>query len=84
MKQKPHTALFEYFTAILGSSFEHTTRINLEALVLQSTNLSDLDACFSEAKVLSVINDIPSDKATLPDGFTGLFYERCIKQALEM
>jgi hypothetical protein len=51
---------------------------------LQSTNLNDLDACFSEAKVLSVINDISSDKATLPDGFTGLFYQRRIKQAPEM
>ena len=27
---------------------------------------------------------IPSDKAPGPDGFTGLFYERCTKQALEM
>ena len=76
------TALFEYFTAILGASFGHTTRINLKALGLQSADLSDLDACFSEAEVLSVIGDTPSDKAPGLDEFIGLFYKRYIKQAL--
>lgn len=46
-------------------------------LNLQSSDLSHHDAPFTEEEVLQVINNMPTDKAPGPDGFTGAFYRSC-------
>lgn len=69
-------ALFEHYSAILGTSFQRTAMINLSTMAYPSIDLSTLDQYFSEDEVWSVIKEIPPDKAPGPDGFTGLFYKR--------
>ena len=40
-------------------------------------NLNGLDSPMTESEVLEATNDMPSDKAPGPDGFTGLFFKKC-------
>ena len=69
-------ALYEHYNSILGSSFERTRRIHLNAIGLPSLDLSDLEVLFNEEEIGAVVMDLPNDKASGPDGFTGLFYKR--------
>jgi hypothetical protein len=39
--------------------------------------LEDLGESFSELEVFAAIKSMPSDKAPVPDGFTGAFYKAC-------
>lgn len=71
------SALFTYFNGIMGTNFERSRRFNLDALGVPVEDLEDLDRLFTEAEVWSVVQQLPSDKAPGPDGFTGLFYKRC-------
>jgi hypothetical protein len=63
-------SLYEYYNLILGSNFERSRRINLEAVGLPS----GLEVMFTEEEVRAVVMDLPIDKA--PDGFTGIFYRK--------
>lgn len=38
-------------------------------------DLTGLDACFSKSEVWEIIKELPGDRASGPDGFTGLFYK---------
>lgn len=69
-------ALYDHYNSILGSSFERTRRIHLNAIGLPSLDLSDLEVLFSEEEVRAVVMDLPNDKAPGPDGFIGLFYKK--------
>lgn len=70
-------ALFEYYNGVLGSNFERSRRVNLQAVGFPTVDLSDLERLFTEEEVWAVIRDMPNDKAPGPDGFSGLFYESC-------
>jgi hypothetical protein len=48
----------------------------LDLLNLPSLDLSSLDVCFSEEEIWVVVRDIPTEKASGPDGFNGLFYKK--------
>lgn len=69
-------AVYQYYNAILGSSFERSSRFELSTLGLPSLNLSDLETLFSEDEVWRTINSLPNDKAPGPDGFTVRFYKK--------
>lgn len=51
--------------------------INLHPLNIPSANLSSLEIDLSETEVWEAIKSLPSVKAPGPDGFIGLFYQRC-------
>lgn len=68
-------ALYEYYSSILGSLFERSRRVHLEAIGLPTLDLSDLEAIFTEEEVRAVVLELPNDKAPRPDGFMGLFYK---------
>jgi hypothetical protein len=46
-------------------------------IVISWSNLSTLGDAFSEDEVRNAINQMPSDKAPGPDGFTGIFFKKC-------
>jgi len=69
-------ALYEHFNSVLGSSFERTRRVNLDAIGLPSIDLTDLETLFTEEEVRAVVMNLPNDKAPGPDGFNGLFYKK--------
>jgi hypothetical protein len=68
-------AVFEHYNAIMGTPFQRTADIDLDALGLQLHDLTMLDVCFFEFEIWATIAELPSDKALGPDGFTGLFYK---------
>lgn len=60
----------------LGKSINPTMLFNLDELI-QSHDLSDLDAPFSIDEIEAVTKDFPADRAPGPDGFNGLFLRKC-------
>lgn len=46
-----------------------------DRLGLPRANLADLEVPFSEEEILAAIKDMPGDRASGPDGFTGGFYK---------
>lgn len=67
--------LHEHFLAVMGSEEPRGTTINFDALDMPVLDLSELTTPFFEQEVRAVINDLPSDRAPGPDGFTGAFYK---------
>lgn len=65
-------ALYDYFNDVLGSNFERSRRIDLQAIGVPSADLTALEHIFTEDEVWSVITELPNDKAPGPDGFTGI------------
>jgi hypothetical protein len=51
--------------------------LNWERLQILPHNLDMLAGEFTEAEIKGAINQMPSDKAPGPDGFTGLFFKEC-------
>uniref|UniRef100_A0A0A8YFA9 Uncharacterized protein n=1 Tax=Arundo donax TaxID=35708 RepID=A0A0A8YFA9_ARUDO len=68
---------FMIFTHQLGSSEQRDITLNLSELQVQHHDLSPLDELFTEDEVWATIKDLPQDKASGPDGFTGRFYRTC-------
>jgi len=69
------SALFEFYSGVLGTNFQRSKRLDLEVLGLPSLDLSALEVTFSKQEVWAVIRELPNDKAPGPDGFTGRFYK---------
>jgi hypothetical protein len=71
-------ALYDHFSAILGTTFERSWRLDLSQLgVLPTQALAALEDLFTENEIWEVIKEMPNDKAPGPDGMTGLFYKCC-------
>ena len=66
-----------HFSAMLATPPNRTKDLNWDNLAFPSVELESLDTPFTEAEILSAINQLPSDKAPGPDGFTGLFFKSC-------
>jgi hypothetical protein len=49
--------------------------LNWDELGLPQLMDHQLDVPFTEDKVKATINDLPAEKASWPDGFTGVFYK---------
>jgi len=64
---------FNYYNGILGVPFQRQHLIVLDGLLPQ-LDLTDIDACFTEAEIWVAIKDMPPDRAPRPDGFCSRFY----------
>jgi hypothetical protein len=70
-------ALYDHFSAILGTTFERSWRLDLSQLGVPTQALAALEDLFTENEIWEVIKEMPNDKAPGPDGMTGLFYKCC-------
>ncbi|WVZ85281.1 hypothetical protein U9M48_032228 [Paspalum notatum var. saurae] len=68
-------ALFTHFQSVFGSEAHRPHGLNLSELGYSASDLSSLHTPFIEEEVWAAIKDMPSDRATGPDGFTGAFYK---------
>ena len=67
----------DHFSNVMKRGPKSRKDFNCEGLNLESIDLHGIDFLMTERDVLDAINDMPSDKAPGPDGFTGLFFKRC-------
>jgi hypothetical protein len=67
----------QFYSNLIGQSGFRERTIDLEALGLPTHNLSALDYPCTEQEVWETIRNLPSTKASGPDGFTGRFYKAC-------
>ena len=67
--------MLEYFESWIGTKAERPFSINLNNIGVQARDISELDTPISPEEVKQAINDINSDKAPGPDGFTALFFK---------
>ena len=70
-------AVLNFYDKLLGTAEERNFSINLDEIGVQPTDLSSLEDPFTEEEVWATISDLPLDKASGPDGFTGRFYKSC-------
>jgi hypothetical protein len=66
-----------YFDKIMGRPPQRTTDLNRDSLGITQHDLRGLDVPFTEDELKNMINQMPSDKAPGPDGFTGAFIKSC-------
>ena len=67
----------DHFSMVMKNGGRSTKDFNWEELHTEPVDLSELDQAISEKEVQEAINDMPSDKASGPDGFTDLFFKKC-------
>ena len=65
----------DYFKNHISSAVPRTTTINWQSLGYTQLDLSDMEVPFSQDEVKNIINSMPSDKASGPDGFTVAFFK---------
>jgi hypothetical protein len=67
-------AAFNYFSGILGTTQDREGRLNFEALGIHRRDISSLGRPFIEEEIWAVVKELPLDKASGPNGFTGRFH----------
>jgi hypothetical protein len=67
----------DHFSQVMKKGGRSTKDFNWEELHSEPVDLHELDQAITEKEVQEAINDMPSDKAPGPDGFTGLFFKKC-------
>ena len=67
--------ILQHFSSRLGIQESREVTLDWEQIQLARHNLQHLEAEFTEAELLSTVQDIASDKAPGPDGFIGVFYK---------
>jgi len=67
----------DFYENLLGTCSVREHTINLADLGINTHDMSDLELPFTEDEVWRTIQQLPSDKAPGPDGFTGHFYKSC-------
>ena len=63
--------ILQHFSSRLGIQESREVTLDWEQIQLARHNLQHLEAEFTEAELLSTVQDIASDKAPGPDGFIG-------------
>lgn len=76
-QQDKHQILFYYFDCVLSTAAQRTGTLELSAFHRAGTDLSALDAPFTEDEVWVTIRSLPADRAPRPDGYTGKFCKTC-------
>jgi hypothetical protein len=69
------TLLWEEYKSRLGCSTQPQMHFNLQELV-QQHNLQQIEAPFTKEGIDNLVKKLPSNKATGPDGFNGLFLKK--------
>jgi len=67
----------EHFQKIMNRPPQRQIDLNWERLQISPHNLDMLADNFTETEIKCAINQMSSDKAPGPDGFTGLFFKEC-------
>ena len=67
--------ILQHFSSRLGIQESREVTLDWEQIQLSRHDLQHLEAEFTEAELLSVVQNIASDKAPGPDGFIGAFYK---------
>jgi hypothetical protein len=67
--------ILNHFKAAMGHREARTHDFNWEELDLENQDLHDNGESIFEEEVKNAINEMPSDKAPRPDGFTGVFFK---------
>lgn len=75
-KQKENI-IHDHFHNVMGRRTATPKDLNWDELPLDSHDLHGLDTPFTEEEVMEAINQMPSDKAPSPDGFTSAFFKKC-------
>jgi hypothetical protein len=70
------TAFFTAYATLIGEIRCRERMVDMAALGIEAKDLHDLEVLFSEEEVWRVVQELPSDRAPGPDGFTGLFYQK--------
>lgn len=65
--------VYNYYDALLGTSFVRTHRIDLQRLRLPILNLEDQERRFSMEEITAIVRETPSERAPGPNGFTCTF-----------
>jgi exonuclease III len=76
-QQDKEEAIFNFYNSILGVPPARNSSLDWTVLGYEQTDLSDLEAPFSENEIKRIIHLMPSQRAPGPDGFIGLFYKKC-------
>lgn len=77
LREDKEKIIHDHFCASLGTTSPRGSALNWEALGYQPLDLSELEAPFSMEEIKDTIFSMPIDKASGPDGFTGLFFRSC-------
>jgi hypothetical protein len=70
----------EYFSGVFGAAASRSSRLNLEEMelpALSAIQAREIEAPFSREEVKKIVMEMPSDRASGPDGFSGLFFKLC-------
>ena len=68
----------KFFRVAVGSSVIRTKTIDWNALSYTPSNLDELDSPFTEQELFQPIKELPSEKASGPDRFIGIFYKKML------
>jgi len=71
------SVILTHFDEIMGRPPQRITDLNWDSLGITQHDLRGLDVPFTEDGLKNVINQMPSDKAPGPDGFTWAFIKSC-------
>lgn len=71
--ERKEEIIFDHFSNALGRGARREKDLNWDNLNFPELELQELGAPFTKDEVKSAINEMPSEKAPGPDGFTGDF-----------
>jgi hypothetical protein len=69
--------IHNHFRSIMHRGRARTVDFNWESIHFESPNMDSLGVPFTEEEVRNAINQMTSDKAPGPDGFTGIIFKKC-------
>lgn len=67
---------YDYFHTVLGTKLNRRCTLDWDSMELGQIE-DTLDQPFSLEKIKDAVDDLPTEKAPGPDGFTGGFYKKC-------
>jgi hypothetical protein len=76
-EQQIEEVVFNHFVNLLGQTQVRTAGLNWNNLGYVREDLSELEDPFEPEEIKQTIMSLPSEKASGPDGFIGLFYKKC-------
>lgn len=69
--------LLTHFKNIMRTPFSSSCQLNWNVINLPAKDLGHLESNFTMEELKEVVDNLHSEKAPGPDGFTGLFYKKC-------